>query len=369
MTLACAALGLFLLGSGVPFVQARGGELGVVAAWPVHGGGGGAVSSSGLLRAAAEALPSHTGLELRSLEQLGLDPAELEACPVETRLGCWRTRLQRRNDVHYLWVLSWRGFGGRLRLTTLLVPIRTALTTVGRAQENELFDLSPRLSRVLTGTAAVPSALVDIVASPALQSRLTDDGHWKSHGEVSLARVPRGFEVRVDGRSVAVGDGRPMRLSALRVGSHHLQVGDSLRWSVEVRGGREVHTELPAPEARTHVGRQVLEPAALVLAGVGAVLLAVGVERQLGSRAYCLGTSCSGAGLVAIGDNFDGLRTGPSEGPSWITVGAGLTAAGVAGYAGSRGLGARDAPPWWGMALGVGAGALAAGLAAGMGGR
>jgi hypothetical protein len=389
------ALAVGLLTSGAAWAGQAGLQPRVPAAFLVvtPPGVSGRASASDLMAAAAEALGARTHLELRSLEQLGVDQAALDACQGSAPLSCWARVVRGLGGAaapRYALVAALQPAGPELeQVTLLLMDLEDAARRLDAAPagdrdaaaqvEDALFAVTPRappvrldLARPEVRKAAFADALAD-----HFQPALTDAGHWGGLGRVRVQDTLRGWAVTVDGAPAGVTTPVETVLDGAPEGER--RVGVAVPWDpafvapVTVRAGAEAWLRIPPappPLSRARVG---VRYGGLAVAAAGLAVLGYGVARAHdGAQVTCLrrpgdAGDCAGLGTPSTG--YDPARipaTDPAAvdagGLAILPLGAALAVAGGGASAWAWLESDEAAFPWWPLAVGLVAGGLTYGV-------
>ncbi len=352
-----------------------------------------AASTAALLSAADEALSAHTHLELRSLEQFGVDPQSLYACRSDLRLSCWaRTLRQQTAGVRprFALVLALLPLAdGQEQASVHLLDLKVAAQVLAgapseapeasAAAEDELFERTAR-------SRPVRLDLTDATARRDYFTRIVQDdfrgsfeaaGVLGALGALEVQGTRAGWPLFVDEAEVGVtADGRtevigvPVGRRAVRV---RVPWGDEVQQELTVPQVGSAVMVVGPPPAGVHVGRTAVRWGGLALAAVGsAVALAGAVQSQDGARVTCLRRagdvgSCPGLGTPSTGyDASAAPSTDPGAvdagGLAVVPLGLALGVAGASASAAAWTMPDEAEFPWWAVVIGAAAGALTYGV-------
>lgn len=349
-----------------------------------------AASTAALLSAADEALTRHTRLELRSLEQFGVDPQSLHACRSALRLSCWARTLRAQTSgvpPRFALVLALLPLAdGREQASVHLLDLEAAATVLARANsdapetaEDELFERTSRSRPVrldLTDPTARREYFSGIVQDD-FRSTLEAAGVLGALGAVEVQGTRAGWPLLVDTVEVGVtADGRT-EVVGVPVGRRSLGVrapwGDNVQRELTVAPVGTAVMIVGPPPAGVHVGRTAVRWGGLAVAAVGAAVFAVGAVRSAdGSQVTCLRRAADTGDCASLGTATTGYNSeaAPSTNPLSVDAGGlaivplGL-ALGVAGASASAAAWKMpdDADfPLWALVIGAAAGVLTYGV-------
>lgn len=352
-----------------------------------------AASTGALLAAADHALARHTRLEIRSLEQLGVDPDSLRPCRSGLRLSCWaRTLRGQASDarLRFAFVLALIPLAdGREQASVLLLDLERAARLSERAApddpdaaaavEDELFAQTPssRPARLdLTDPERRRAYFAGVVRDDFAQP-LEAAGVLGALGDVDVRGARAGWPVFVDGDEVGVTAGPRTRLVGVPVGRR--TIGVRAPWGEVVQSGLTVSAEQAAlvwvepPPAGVHPGRLAVRWGGVAMAAAGLSVLAVGLARAGdGAAVTCLRRPGDVGGCPGLGTPTTGYDPGraPATDPATVDggglalvpFGVALSVAGAGASAAAWTLPEDSEFPWWPTLVAVLAGGLTYGV-------
>ncbi len=335
-------------------------------------------SPSAVLRAADTALARDTSLRAASGESSGVDPSALRACAPAERLACW-TRVATRAAPAPRFLLAIGALpvaSGVDQISAIWLDVTAAAAALDAGDTAGLLAAT-RTFGAREVSARDPDALGvwfgELLAE--LSDGLARTGHWRPFGRVRLEAAPAELALELDGRPVAVTDGRPVVLAGVRAGSRSLALrsGDVIRWTerVEVLAGATTTIEA-STAARAHALRAPLRWGGLGVAAVGIGVAVAGLASGGGRDSLCVvrpGSSAddcpSGAGPRLGAGALEGPSTDPADvtgaGVPALPIAAALLGAGATWAIGASLGEPRDAP-WWAIVVGAAVGGAALGL-------
>jgi hypothetical protein len=351
---------------------------------------------STLLGSLSKAIEAETALELRPIDRTGLDPAELDACPADTRLGCW-TRLAdladpRREpsdtrDPRWLFVLAARRLDdARDSISVVLLDLDEASTLRANGIDDDgletaLFERSPRTEAATIGSgdeAALDAELVLALREP-LAAALDRRGARTKLGEIVLRHGRAGDNLTLDGAAIGATGAETTRIRGVAPGTRRLVIGPSAETReevlvVEVPAGGSVEAQGLFARAPSNTIHTAAVWSGVGLVAVGAAITVLGIVRAADDvRGACLvrpGDSADCPSLGAPTFGYDPSRA-PSTDPSAVNpsgiplapLGLALVAGGGTWSLGAL-LGDEAEAPW--LAIGLGVAAAAATFATGV---
>lgn len=352
-----------------------------------------AASTAALLSAADEALTRHTRLEVRSLEQFGVDPQSLHACRSALRLSCWARTLGEQTSgtpPRFALVLALLPLAdGREQASVHLLDLEFAATVLAHASpdapeaaaaaEDELFERTPR-SRSVRLDLTDPEARRDYftgIVQDDFQSAFEAAGVLGALGAVDVQGTRAGWPIFVDEAEVGLTSEGRTEVAGVPVGPRRVRVrapwGEDVQQELTVPPVGSAVMVVGPPPAGVHPGRTVVRWGGLAVAAAGVAVFAAGAAKSSdGSKVTCLRRAqdtgdCAGLGTATTGYNPDAA---PSTDPARVDAGGlaivplGL-ALGVAGASASAAAWTlpEDADfPWWALVIGAAAGALTYGV-------
>jgi len=351
-----------------------------------------AVSTGVLLTAADAVLGARTRLELRSLEQLGVDPLALSPCREGLRLSCWARTIRAQASSappRFVFVLALLPIAdGREQASLLLLDLERAAALSAEADvedpealaavEDRLFAVTPRAppARVSFSDPEARRVYFEGVVQDSFREVLERAGVFSPLGRIELTGTGEGWPVRVDGRPVGAAAQGRTEVSGVPVGELAVEV--EVPWGAPVQARLTVTPEAAAslaiePPPTTHPARVGVRWGGLGLAAVGVVVGAVGLAQAGdGARVTCLRRAGDEGGCAGLGTPTTGYSpsavpaTDPAVvdagGLAIVPLGLALVTAGV-GASVTAWLNEDEASfPWWAIAVGVVAGGMTYGV-------
>lgn len=162
---------------------------------------------SSWLEAAAGAFERRTRIAVRSSEQAGLDPADLEACPARSRVACWRERAK-ESGARFLLMISVLPLEQERRVTAYALDlegdrfVRTEPAVIGASVRDAERETMERIFGAMTPmiedagllgppvrTELVTTATVVPSPAPGLRIAVIAGGGVIALGGIALAAV------------------------------------------------------------------------------------------------------------------------------------------------------------------------------------
>ncbi|MCK6550780.1 DUF2846 domain-containing protein [Myxococcota bacterium] len=352
---------------------------------------------STLFRALSKTIEAETALEVRPIDRVGLDPAELDACPADTRLGCW-SRLAdladpRRDgavreggarDPRWLFVLAARKLDdARDSISLVLLDLDEAAALRANGADDEtieaaLFERSPRAEAATIGAGdeAAFARELSTALDGALGGALERRGSKTKLGEIVLHHGRAGDAVALDGAPIGLTGAGTTYVRGVPPGTHRLVIttgAESQELVVDVVAGTPVEARSLFEPTPSSTFRTSVLWTGVGVAAAGAAITVLGIVRASDDvRGACLVRPGDVAECPAIGAptfGYDPSRA-PSTDPSAVNPsGVPITPLGLALVAGGAtwSLGALfdDAERPW-LVLGLGIAAAAATFATGV---
>ncbi len=321
------------------------------------------VGASALIDALASAMEARTNLAVRSAEQVGVDVAELLACPAERRLSCWAQTVRparREADgdprpvAAHLFVLSARALsGGRDRVSLTWIDLgRAAQASQDVLPDQDLedrlfadaFHSRPRITEAKAVHSMMRGLLEDRMHDRLQRAELIVSGR-----QVVLRHQCSGCVLVADGRTIGPLVPGRVRLLAVPQGPHSFELhraGAPLSGcAAQQDPGTQPDIELNFMGCEGAPAGPSVAPAlrwtGAAMITVGAVFSAIAIQRAAASPdTICLGGDCQGLGLATVGFDTNPAPTADRSavnpgGPAWAAMGGGAAAAGVGLVAGS----------------------------------
>ncbi len=351
-------------------------------------------STSDYLLAADAIATSHTGLQILSSEQAGVDQNALDRCGAGERLTCWTRLVRPREDAEgprFLIVLAAHPSGAdQTKLVAMLVDTDRALEAFKKTPrsagwrervESELFTQAvktkPKTLRN-NDNQAIRGYFEDLFSS-RFRSVLERESLWRPFGQVSL-QAPPGATIALDGRRVGVAGPSPTELSAIPPGRVTISIrtpdGRAAQAQVTVERGQRVELT-PAsfvfPPDRPHPLRLAVQWGGIAVATAGAAIAIYGLTQSLDDvNSACItrgAQSCPSLGQPTF--DYDPGR-GPAVRPEAINPGGllvgafglSLVSAGLSWALGTWFFGEPAGIPWIPLAAGAALGGATYGLGA-----
>ncbi|MCK6551407.1 hypothetical protein L6R52_36565 [Myxococcota bacterium] len=344
-----------------------------------------AADSSALILETARVIEARSGLRVLSIEQSGVDVAELERCPPTTLLGCMIRAVGASTSTPpaFLFVLSARATSsGRARLSLLTLDVRESLDELAKlargADAEEVEDAifaSAASGEPRELDPADEDALRDFLdgqLDTAVRAPLERRDEWAPFGRITLAGTWAGASIAIDDRVVGVTDDGATELDDVRPGVRRLQLDDgaeTVHLVLRVERGAVARATVQRADRSTNTA---LAWAGAGLAIAGAVVVGVAAATTAGELdSRCLtrapiAAACDAPGFATFG--FD-----PSSGPTTdvnavnppglrvVPLGLGLITTGGAFVVGPRLLDG-EVGAWISVITGVALGALTYGV-------
>lgn len=353
------------------------------------------VGSAVLHESAGLAFESATDLQLRSMEQAGVDEEALRACPSEGQLGCWVAALARvapseaKLAPRLLLVVSFYPVeSDRHVLHSSLLDLERAERTLSQLRDQGGEDWRERAEDIIYAEAvhAEPVRAAELGGTSLrayfeervrgeFASMLESGGYFGALGRMVVEGTPTGLRVSLDGRVLGTSRLGQTEITNVPVGSRVVGFGSGdeelFGATAEVEAGRTTRiVYVPPPPPRSSLRRAAFwGGTGLAAVGVG---LAVAATLQAGAAitGACVtapGTeagACPHVGLPTLGFGPGGapsveLAALNPSGPSTAALAAGLFTAGSVTALSILLFGEPHQSPW--VQLGVG---LATGLGA-----
>ena len=350
------------------------------------------VGASALIDALATALEARTNLAVRSAEQVGVDVAELLACPADRRLSCWAQTIRPARHpaegdsqpvAAHLFVLSARALSGqRDRVSVTWIDLeRAAAASQGALPDQDLedrlfadaFHARPRVTQAKAVRSMMQGLLED-----RMHDRLQNAGLLLSQRQVILRHQCSGCVLVADGRTIGPLVPGEVRLLAVPQGPRSFELhragapltGCAAQHDPGTRADLELDFMGCEAAARPSIA-PALRWTGVAMITVGAVLSGIAIQRAAASPdTICLAGGCQGLGLATVGFDTSPPPTADRStvnpgGPAWAAMGGGAAAAGVGLVAGSYLV--PEEQWWWSPVAGLVLGATTFGIVSAVG--